>query len=370
MALCCYDCALYHAHSCSRILFPSSIGAPGGAVPTDVDESGKFGDDEDDAVAAAIAASLAPGALPDGQPPYPGGLLTAAQLAGMARQTGQSASNTDVCGIAAAIAASLADLQTADPAPAEQHEHNPHVVAPAIWDDSSGTGTDIPGSSSVHTVHLRTLSEARAEQSNLAAADVASRASLTPAERSDALHLHRISSDAALLATSADVVVRIYDFIAQATDSLQHQQQQYDDQCTPDNAAALDVLTQRSPPLRLPVHRLPLRRRARPYYLKDPASPSRLTRLVLEWPICPSPLERREPSAPTLWPPTRAPAAQGRYLPIEVMSTRCAKRFISTASCSAVPLRMLTTTMTMNQCNRQTMPSLPLSRAFPATDLR
>ena len=99
----------------------------------------------------------------------------------------------------------------------------PHVAAPAIWDDSSGTG--VPDSTSTHIAHLRTLSNARAEQSNLAAADVASRTSLTPAERSDALHLHRISSDAALLATSADVVVKIYDFIAQATDSLQHLQQ-------------------------------------------------------------------------------------------------------------------------------------------------
>ena len=115
----------------------------------------------------------------------------------------------------------------------------PHVAAPAIWDDSSGTG--FPDSISVHFVHLRTLSNARAAQSNLAAAGIASRTSLTPAERSDALHLHRISSDVALLATSADVVVKIYDFIAQATDSLQHLQQQYDDQCTPDNAAALDV---------------------------------------------------------------------------------------------------------------------------------
>ena len=67
------------------------------------------------------------------------------------------------------------------------------------------------------------------------------RAVSTPAERSDALHLHRVSSDAALLATNADVVVKIYDFIAQATDSLQHLQQQCDGQCMPDNAAALDV---------------------------------------------------------------------------------------------------------------------------------
>ena len=92
------------------------------AVPTVVDEPGGSEDDEDEAVAAAIAASLASGTLPDDQPPCPGGLLTAAQLAGMARQPGQSASNTDVCDVAAAIAASLADLQTSDPSPAEQHE--------------------------------------------------------------------------------------------------------------------------------------------------------------------------------------------------------------------------------------------------------
>ena len=117
MALCCYDCALYHAHSCSRTRSPSSISAPGGAVPAIVDEPGGSGEDEDNAVAAAIAASLVSGTLPDGQPPCPGGLLTAAQLAAMARQPGQSASNTDVCDVAAAIAASLADLQTVDPAP-------------------------------------------------------------------------------------------------------------------------------------------------------------------------------------------------------------------------------------------------------------
>ena len=71
---------------------------------------------------------MASDAPPDGQPPYPGGLLTAAQLAGMARHPGQSASNTDVCGIAAAIAASLADLQTADPAPAERHERDSFTI--------------------------------------------------------------------------------------------------------------------------------------------------------------------------------------------------------------------------------------------------
>ena len=115
----------------------------------------------------------------------------------------------------------------------------PHMAAPAIWDDSSGTG--VPDSTAVHIAHLRTLSDTRAVQSNLAAEDVASRASLTHAERSSALHLHRITSDAALLATSADAVAKIYSFIAQATDPLQHRQQRYNGQCTPGNAAALDV---------------------------------------------------------------------------------------------------------------------------------
>ena len=122
----------------------------------------------------------------------------------------------------------------------------PHATASTIWDGSSGTGSlrnkrpdlsgrphcNIPDSASVHFVHLRTLPDARAERSNLAAAaDVASHTPLTPAEQSDALHLHRISSDAALLETSAGVVVKIYGFIAQATDSLQHLQHQYDGQC-------------------------------------------------------------------------------------------------------------------------------------------
>ena len=130
MALCCYDCALYHAHSCSRTRFPSSISAPGSAVPASAEEPAECEDDDDNAVAAAVAASMTFGTPPDSQPPYPGGLLTAAQLAGMARQRqpGQSASNTEVCDIAAAIAASLADLQTAGPEPAEPHEHDSFTI--------------------------------------------------------------------------------------------------------------------------------------------------------------------------------------------------------------------------------------------------
>ena len=115
MALCCYDCTLHHAHSCSHTPFLLGTSAPGGAVSTSVDEPGGCDDDEDDAVATAVAASMTSGALSDSQPPNPGGLLTAAQLAGMARQPGQSASNAGVCDIAAAIAACLADLRTATP---------------------------------------------------------------------------------------------------------------------------------------------------------------------------------------------------------------------------------------------------------------
>ena len=48
-------------------------------------------------------------------------------------------------------------------------------------------------------------------------------------------------SDVALLATGAGAVAKTCDFIAQPTDSLQHRQQRYDGQCTPGNAAALDV---------------------------------------------------------------------------------------------------------------------------------
>ena len=327
MALCCYDCALYHAHPCSRTPFPLGISAPGGAVSTGVGAPDECEDDEDDAVAAAVAASMASDAPPDSQPPNPSELLTAAQLAGIARQPDQSASNAEVCDVAAAIAASLADLQTDDPGLVEQHAHDSFTIrmtqtqtwttaivaasaeearqmaerttrgwqaendtvvvepatetntnaetysdvedsmparpprhtlvatpaltaplgasssatmaAPAIWDGSSETS--VPGSTSIHIAHLRTLPNARVEQSDLAAADVASRTSLTHTDWSDALHLHRTSSDAVLLATSADVAVKIYGFIAQATDSLQHLQQRYDDQCTPGNAAALDV---------------------------------------------------------------------------------------------------------------------------------
>ena len=36
-----------------------------------------------------------------------------------------------------------------------------HMVAPAIWDDSSGTS--VPGFTSIHIAHLHTLSNARAE---------------------------------------------------------------------------------------------------------------------------------------------------------------------------------------------------------------
>ena len=128
MALCCYDCALYHAHSCTRTRFSLSISAPSAAVSAVVDGPDTSEDAEDKAITAAIAASLASSTLPDGQPPYPGGLLTAAQLAQMARQPGQSASNTDICDVAAAIAASRADLQTADPAPTEQHKCNSFTI--------------------------------------------------------------------------------------------------------------------------------------------------------------------------------------------------------------------------------------------------
>ena len=245
MALCCYDCALYHAHSCSRTPFPLGTSAPGGAVSTSIAVPGEYDGGGDNVVAAAAAAGMTSGTLPDIQPPNPCGLLTAAQLAGMARQPGQSASNADVCDIAAAIAASLADLRTATPvatpvltAPLGVSS-SATTAAPAIWDDFSGA--NVPGPASTHIASLRTLSSARAGQSDLATAHVASLTSLTHADRSDALHLHRISSDAALLATSAEVVVTIYGFIAQATDSLQHLQQRYDDQCTPDSAAALDV---------------------------------------------------------------------------------------------------------------------------------
>ena len=245
MALCCYDCALYHAHSCSRTPFPLGASAPGGAVSTSIAVPGGYHGGGDNVVAAAAAVGMTSGTLTDIQPPNPCGLLTAAQLAGMARQPGQSASNADVCDIAAAIAASLADLRTATPvatpvltAPLGVSS-SATTAAPAIWDDFSGA--NVPGPASTHIASLRTLSSARAGQSDLATAHVASLTSLTHADRSDALHLHRISSDAALLATSAEVVVTIYGFIAQATDSLQHLQQQYDDQCTPDSAAALDV---------------------------------------------------------------------------------------------------------------------------------
>ena len=113
------------------------------------------------------------------------------------------------------------------------------IAAPATWDDSSGPG--ISDSTTRHVAHLRTLSENRATQSSLAAEDIASSTSPTHAERSSALHLQRITSDPALLATNTGAVAKRYSFIAQATDSLQHQQQRYDDTCTPGNAAALDV---------------------------------------------------------------------------------------------------------------------------------
>ena len=218
MALCCYDCALYHAHSCSRTRFPA-----------------------------------------DNQPAHSGGLLTAAQTAGITRYPDQSASNAEVCDIAAAIAASLADLQIADAAPEDQRDHDaptiqsslstavgsthqphaPRAATPALWDDSSAP--NVSDSTSLHVAHLRTLSSARAERSDIATTDVASRTSLTPAERRDALHRYRINSDATLLGTSADTVIKLDAFIAQATESLLHLQQRYADQCTPDNAAALDV---------------------------------------------------------------------------------------------------------------------------------
>ena len=245
MALCCYDCALYHAHSCSRTPFPLGASAPGDAASTNIAVPGDYDGGGDSVIAAAAEAGMTFGTLPDIQPPNPCGLLTAAQLAGMARQPGQSASNADVCDIAAAIAASLADLRTDTPVATPVStaplgvSSSATTAAPAIWDDFSGA--NVPGPASTHVESLRTLSSARAGQSDLATAHVASLTSLTHTDRSDALHLHRISSDAALLATSADVVVTLYGFIAQATDSLQHLQQQYDEQCTPDSAAALDV---------------------------------------------------------------------------------------------------------------------------------
>ena len=58
MALCCYDCALYHAHSCSRVRFPSCFSAPGGTLPASAGESGEREDDDTDAIAAAVVASL------------------------------------------------------------------------------------------------------------------------------------------------------------------------------------------------------------------------------------------------------------------------------------------------------------------------
>ena len=246
MALCCYDCALYHAHSCSRTPFPLDAGATSGAASTSMAVPDGYDSGGDNVVATADAVDgMTSGTLPDIRSPNPCGLLTAAQLAVMARQPGQSASNADVCDIAAAIAASLADLRAATPvatpvlmAP-RSISSSATAPAPAIWDDFSGAND--PGPASTHIASLRTLSSARAGQSDLATAHVASLTSLTRADRSDALHLHRISSDAALLATSAEVVVAIYGFIAQATDSLQHLQQRYDEQCTPDSAAALDV---------------------------------------------------------------------------------------------------------------------------------
>ena len=244
VALCCYDCA-YHAHSCSRTPFPPGASAPGDAASTNIDVPGDYDGGGDSVIAAAAEPGITFGTLPDIQPPNPCGLLTAAQLAGMARQPGQSASNADVCDIAAAIAASLADLRADTPIATPVStaplgvSSSATTAAPAIWDDFSGA--DVPRPASTHVESLRTLSSTRAGQSDLATAHVASLTSLTHADRSDALHLHRILSDAALLATSADVVVTLYGFIAQATDSLQHLQQQYDEQCTPDSAAALDV---------------------------------------------------------------------------------------------------------------------------------
>ena len=212
MALCCYDCALYHAHSCSRVYFPSCFSAPGGALPASVGESGERKDDDTDAIAAAVAASLTFGTPPGCQRLRPGELLTAAQLAGVARQPDQSASNADVCDFAAAIAASLTDLQPPDPgaavaAPVSEPPVStvplgvssssttvdadralaPRAAAPAIRDDSSKPG--IPDSTSRHVAHLRTLSNTRATQSSLAAEDFPSRTSLNHAERSSALHL-------------------------------------------------------------------------------------------------------------------------------------------------------------------------------------
>ena len=99
-----------------------------------------------------------------------------------------------------------------------------------------------------------------------------------------------------------------------------------------------------------------------------PIQDSKLMRLVPEWLTYPSLLEQREPSAPAHWPPKRAPAARrGRSLRNEAASMQCAIHFTSTVSHSAAPLRTLTTMMTATRCNLQTMPSPPLSRAFPAT---
>ena len=192
MALCCYDCALYHTHSCSRTPFPLGAGAPGDAASTNTAAPGDYDDGGDSDTAAAAETAITFGTVSDIQPTDTCGLLTAAQLAEMARQPGQSASNADVCDIAAAIAASLADLRADTPIATPVStaplgvSSSATTAAPAIWDDFSGA--NVPGPASTHVESLPTLSSARAGQSDLATAYFASLASLTRADRSDALH--------------------------------------------------------------------------------------------------------------------------------------------------------------------------------------
>ena len=153
IALCCYDCALYHTHSCSRTPFPLGAGAPGDAASTNTAVPGDYDGSGDSDTAAAAETAITFGTVSDIQPTDTCGLLTAAQLAEMARQPGQSASNADVCDIAAAIAASLADLRTDTPvatlisAAPLGVSSSATTAAPAIWDDFSGA--NVPGPASL-----------------------------------------------------------------------------------------------------------------------------------------------------------------------------------------------------------------------------
>ena len=66
--LCCYDCALYHTHSCSRTPFPLGAGAPGDAASTNTAVPGGYDDggdsdtpeDTEPPQASATHASMAP----------------------------------------------------------------------------------------------------------------------------------------------------------------------------------------------------------------------------------------------------------------------------------------------------------------------